>query len=411
MEFATTRPVILQVLPALESGGIEQGTIEMAAAITQAGGTALVASAGGRLIPRLRYVGATPVHLDLRPKNPISILRNALRLGQIIREHSVSLVHARSRAPAWAAASACRRTGVPLVTTWHGVYGNNIPGKRRYNAVMASGQRVIAVSEYIAQRLRTEYRVGDDRLRLIPRGADITRFDPYGVRGNRVQNLLDQWDLPEHAAIIVLPGRITPWKGQMLLLDALAQMERTGGCGRDWICVFVGDAKERDKHTQALVDRTRREGLRERVRFTGHCADMPAVMMLADVVVVPSLRPEPFGRVVVEAQAMGRPVVVAAHGAALETVEDGVTGFTFPPGDVTALAEAVCTALCMTPEQHALMATHARENVMAHYTSHGMQYATLSVYDELLHTHMAETFLYNTGLVAADHDLEQQQAS
>lgn len=108
---------------------------------------------------------------------------------------------------------------------------------------------------------------------------------------------------------------------------------------------------------------------------------------------------------------MGRPVVVAAHGAALETVEDGVTGFTFPPGDVTALAEAVRTALCMTPEQHALMATHARENVMAHYTSHGMQYATLSVYDELLHTHMAETFLYNTGLVAADHDLEQQQAS
>ena len=408
MEFVTTRPVILQVLPALESGGIEQGTIEMAAAITQAGGTALVASAGGRLVPRLRYVGATPVHLDLRPKNPLSILRNSLRLTQIIREYSVNLVHARSRAPAWAASSACRRTGVPLVTTWHGVYGNNIPGKRRYNAVMASGQRVIAVSDYIAQRLRTEYRVGDDRLRLIPRGADVTRFDPHGVRGNRVQNLLDQWDLPEHAAIIVLPGRITAWKGQMLLLDALARMERTGGCGREWICVFVGDAKERDKHAQALVEKTREAGLRERVRFTGHCADMPAVMMLADLVVVPSLRPEPFGRVVVEAQAMGRPVVVAAHGAALETVEDGVTGFTFPPGDAAALAEAVRTALSMTPEQGALMAAQARENVMAHYTSHGMQYATLGVYDELLHTHLAEAFLYNTGLMAPGHELEQQ---
>ncbi|MBV1834639.1 glycosyltransferase family 4 protein [Novacetimonas pomaceti] len=408
MEFVTTRPVILQVLPALESGGIEQGTIEMAAAITQAGGTALVASAGGRLIPKLRYVGATPVHLDLRAKNPFSILRNSLRLAQIIRQYSVRLVHARSRAPAWAAASACRRTGVPLVTTWHGVYGNNIPGKRRYNAVMASGQRVIAVSEYIAHRLRTEYRVGDDRLRLIPRGADVTRFDPQGVRGNRVQGLLDKWDLPDQAAIILLPGRITAWKGQMLLLDALARMERTGGCGREWVCVFVGDAKERDRHTQALVERTKETGLRERVRFAGHCADMPAAMMLADLVVVPSLRPEPFGRVVVEAQAMGRPVVVAAHGAALETVEDGVTGFTFPPGDAIALAEAIRTALGMTPEQRAAMAATARENVMAHYTSHGMQYATLAVYDELLHAGLAEAFLHNTSTLMHDYDLAQQ---
>lgn len=177
MQTVTDRPVILQALPALESGGIEQGTLEIAQAIVQAGGTAIVASAGGRLVARLKYIGAIPVEMELGAKNPISIMRNAGRLRQVMRHFNVNLVHARSRAPAWAASLACKRIGIPLVTTWHGVHAANLPGKRRYNSVLASGARVIAISNYIAGRLRDEYHVGPDRLRLIPRGADMTRFD------------------------------------------------------------------------------------------------------------------------------------------------------------------------------------------------------------------------------------------
>ncbi|MBB2202940.1 glycosyltransferase family 4 protein [Gluconacetobacter tumulisoli] len=393
MESPPYRPVILQVLPALDAGGIEQGTIEMADAIIRAGGTALVASAGGRLVPRLRHVGALHLQIDLRSKNPLTILANARRLARLIADHDVALVHARSRAPGWSAALACRRTGIPLVTTWHGVYRENVPGKRRYNAVMASGRRVIAISAFIAGRLARDYGVGPDRLRLIPRGADTAWFDPDSVRGPRMQALAEQWGLPDDAAIVMLPGRITPWKGQALLLDALARMETAGGCGRNWACVFVGPARTRDRHGQALLRAVEAHpALRGRVHFAGHCADMPAAFALADVVVVPSLHPEPFGRVVVEAQAMARPVIVAAHGAAMETVTDGETGLTVPPGDADALALAIRHVLAMPPQDSAALGQAARASVLAQYTTAAMQYATLVVYDELLGSTLAWQF-------------------
>ncbi|MCE2575340.1 glycosyltransferase family 4 protein [Komagataeibacter sp. FNDCR2] len=395
MQTVTDRPVILQALPALESGGIEQGTLEIAQAVVQAGGTAIVASAGGRLVARLKYIGAIPVEMELGAKNPISIMRNAGRLRQVMRQFNVNLVHARSRAPAWAASLACRRVGIPLVTTWHGVHAANLPGKRHYNSVLASGARVIAISDYIAGRLRDEYHVGPDRLRLIPRGADMARFDPHGVRGNRVQALHDQWNIPDGATVIMLPARVTAWKGHALLVEALAHLHRAGGFPTDWVCVFVGEANA--KQGSELVSLARRHAIAAHLRFAGHCADMPAALMLADMVVVPSRRPEPFGRVVVEAQAMGCPVIVAGHGAALETVEDGVTGFAFPPDDVGALAACLHHVMAMTADQRAMLAWHARENVRTHYSTQAMQHATLAVYDELLHTHLADSFLHATG--------------
>lgn len=400
MQTVTDRPVILQALPALESGGIEQGTLEMAQAIVQAGGTALVASAGGRLVPRLKYIGAIPIEMELGAKNPLAIMRNARRLRHVIQHYGVRLVHARSRAPAWASYLACRRLDVPFVTTWHGVHAANLPGKKRYNSVLASGTRVIAISRYIANRLHDEYGVGSDRLRLIPRGADMVRFDPHGVRGNRVQPLIEQWNIPDGATVIMLPARVTAWKGHTLLLEALARLQRTEPSIGEWVCVFVGEANE--KQGTELVNLARQRGIDGHLRFAGHCSDMPAAMMLADMVIVPSLRPEPFGRVVVEAQAMGCPVIVAGHGAALETAEDGVTGFIFPPCDVEALAGCIHRVMTLSAEERANLAWHARENVVTHYSTQAMQYATLTVYDELLHTHLADSFYH--GLTTGEED-------
>ncbi|WP_342627592.1 glycosyltransferase family 4 protein [Nguyenibacter vanlangensis] len=405
MESPAPCPVILQILPALDAGGIEQGTVEMADAIVRGGGVALVACAAGRMLPRLRHAGGTHVPLDLRTKNPLRILANARRLAELIRARGVHLVHARSRAPGWSAWLACRRVGVPLVTTWHGVYRENVPGKRRYNAVMASGSRVIAISAYIARRLARDYGVGPERLRVIPRGADTARFDPEAVRGHRLQALAERWGLPDDAAIIMLPGRITPWKGQALLLEALARMERAGGCGRNWACVFVGPGRRGDRFGRDLLRTVRASpALRGRVHFAGHCADMPAALALADLVVVPSLRPEPFGRVVVEAQAMGRPVIVAAHGAAMETVRDGETGLLVPPGDADALARAIRDMLTLAPEAEAAMGAAARRGVLAHYTTRAMQQATLRVYDEILGSHMEAWFAART---PADADMPE----
>ena len=384
MVAAPRPPVILQVLPALQAGGVERGTIEIARAIVQAGGTALVASAGGRMVPILERAGGIHLTLDLMTKDPLSIWLNAGRLARLIRSHRVDLVHARSRAPAWSARLATRRTHTPFVTTWHGVYSEGLPFKRRYNAVMASGARVIAISRFVAERIAGRYGVGSDRLRIIPRGADTASFDPQAVRGDRMHALAKEWALPDGARVIMLPSRLTAWKGHALLLEALGRLE-TDGPVPDWVCVMVGPAKSGDhRFARSLIAQAERLGLRSRLRFAGHCADMPAALALADVVVVPSLRPEPFGRAVVEAQAMQRVVLVAAHGAALETVEHGITGFGFPPGDARALAGLLRHALVLEPDHRDWLTANARSTVLAHYTTQAMQQATLDVYEELL---------------------------
>ena len=377
-------PVILQVLPSLQAGGVERGTIEIARAIVEAGGIALVASAGGRLVPQLERTGAAHLTLDLMTKDPLSIWLNAGRLARLIRRHRVDLVHARSRGPAWSARIATRRTGTSFLTTWHGVYSENFPLKHRYNAVMASGDRVIAISRFVAERVSGPYRVGPDRLRIIPRGADTAAFDPESVRGDRIHALARQWSLPDGAAVIVLPGRVTAWKGHALLLDALALLAARAP-EQDWVCVLVGPSDTgRGSFGNALLAQADRLGLRSRLRFAGHCTDMPAAYGLADAVMVPSLHPEPFGRIVVEAQAMRRVVLAASHGAALETIEHGVTGYLFPPGDASALASLLQHALSISPEHREWLGANARASVLAYYTTRSMQSATLDVYDEML---------------------------
>jgi glycosyltransferase involved in cell wall biosynthesis len=371
--------VVLQVLPALETGGVERGTIEMVQAIVAAGGTALVASAGGRMVAEVERAGGRHVALKLMTKDPVNIWLNAGPLARLIRREGVTLVHARSRAPAWSAWLAARRMRVPFVTTWHGVYGEDFPGKRIYNGVMARGDRVIAISHYVAARVQARYRVDPARLRVIYRGVDSAVFDPALAVGDRVHRLAQAWRLPPGAPVVMLAGRLTRWKGAELLLDAMALTP-----SKEAYCVLVGSDQGRRAYADRLVARAERLGLAGRVRFAGHCEDMPAALQLADVVVSASLKPEPFGRVVIEAQAMGRPVVVSDHGGAAETVQPGLTGWRVPPGDAAALADAVQTALSLDAEEKAALAERARDSVLTYFTTTAMQQSTLAVYRELL---------------------------
>lgn len=384
------RPHILQVLPALGTGGIEQGTVEMAEAIIAAGGRAVVASARGALVPRLLSIGARHIELPLGQKSPLAILRNARTLSQLIRDEGIDLVHARSRAPAWTAWRATRRTNTPFVTTWHGVHKASFPGKKRYNAVLARGARVIAISTYIATRLRDDYQVGEDRLRLIPRGADMARFDPDLVNGARIQALAERWQAPPGTPVIMLPGRLTRWKGQLFLLRAMARLQHL--LPGPWLAVLVGPADPKDSYVREIEATAAQLGLRERLRFAGLCQDMPAAYALADVVTVPSLRPEPFGRVVIEAQAMGRPVVVTAQGGAMETVLPYQTGLLIPPDDAQALADALFQILTLSDGARSLLSETARHHIAENYTTRQMQSATLAVYDELLGSCLSDNF-------------------
>jgi glycosyltransferase involved in cell wall biosynthesis len=372
-------PVVLQVLPALGGGGVERGTVEIAAAIALAGGTPLVSSAGGPLAPAVERAGGRNIPLPLDTKNPWHVWRNAARLAAVIRVHGVGIVHARSRAPAWSAWLAARETGARFVTTYHGSYGEDLPFKRRYNSVMARGERVIAISHYIARLIEVRHGIDPGVIRVIPRGVNTAVFDPDSVGPERLVRLARSWRMPEGAATIVLPARLTRWKGQTVLIEALARMQR-----RDVVCVLVGADQGRYRYTAELTALAERLGLGPRVRIVGHCDDMAAVLKLSDVVVNASTDPEGFGRVVIEAQAMGRPVIATDHGGAIETVEHDITGWRVSPRNPDALAAALDYVLDLPPEHRAAIGRRAREAVEARYSVLAMQSATIEVYKELL---------------------------
>lgn len=372
-------PTVMQVLPALNAGGVERGTVEIAAAITEAGGTALVASAGGRLAGAVERAGGRNILLPLDSKSPWRIWRNAAALEKIVRREKVAILHARSRAPAWSAWLAARRSGAKFVTTYHGAYNEQFALKRRYNAVMAGGDRVIAISHFIADLIRTRHGTDPARIRVIHRGVDPAIFDPDIVRPDRIVRLMKSWRLPDGVPTIMLPGRVTRWKGQAVLVRALAAMRR-----RDPVVVLVGDAQGRDGFQTELVRLAEELGVAERVRLVGHCEDMPAALMLSDVVVSASTDPEAFGRVVIEGQAMARPVIASDHGGAAETVTEGETGWRVPPGDALALAAALDRALDLDAADRAALGARARAAVRANYTVAAMQSKTLDVYEELL---------------------------
>jgi glycosyltransferase involved in cell wall biosynthesis len=382
MSAADDPPTILQILPSLETGGVERGTIEMTHAIVAAGGRALVASAGGRLVPQVERAGGRHIVLPLMTKDPVNILVNSFSIGRLIKRSQVRLVHARSRAPAWSAWMAARRANVPFVTTWHGVYSEGFPGKHSYNAIMARGERVIAISHYVASVLEARYRVDPRRVRIIPRGVDPAIFSPEVTGGDRVHRLAQAWRLPPGAPVVMLPARLTRWKGAELLLEAASGLSRHGF--DDMFVVFVGGDQGRVEYRRQLEQRAERLGLAGRVRLVGNCDDMPAALMLADVVVCPSLKPEPFGRAVVEAQAMERPVIAANHGGAAETVFDGETGWRVTPGDAGALGEVIAHVLRLSADERAALGARARASVLTQFTTAAMQQATLNVYGEVL---------------------------
>jgi glycosyltransferase involved in cell wall biosynthesis len=379
MSQRNTQPVIMQIIPELGPGGAEQGCIDIAAELVAAGAQSIVVSNGGDRLHELARSGAVHINLPVHSKNPAVMWKNVRALRQLIQRYNVNIVHARSRAPAWSAYHACRKTGAHFMTTCHAPYKIEGKWKHFYNTSIARGERVIAISETIADYLRKNYGLDDSKIRIIHRGIALEKFHPTSVTPERLITLSKKWRLPDGANIIMLPGRLTSWKGHHILIDAIAYLQR-----RDIFCLIIGADQGRSEYRQELESAIMLKGLQGRVRIVDHCHDMPAAYMLATVVVSASTEPEGFGRIAVEGQAMGRPVIATDHGGSRETIIRGETGWLVKPSDHEALAKAIQEALALNPHQRAVLATRAMAHIAAHFTREQMADRTLDVYAELL---------------------------
>lgn len=388
------RPTILQIIPELDTGGAELSALEIAEAVVEAGGRALVLSEGGRLAPRLATFGAEFVPFPARTKNPGRLIWNARAITKIIDTESVDLLHARSRAPAWSTLRAARRTGKPFVTTYHGAYSEKSKLKSLYNSVMARGDVVIANSRYTADLVKVRYGTPEDRIRVIHRGVDGSAFDVAAVSEQRKAALARAWQLRPNERVILQAARLTGWKGQRVVIEAARRLQDEGALS-DTVVVMAGDAQGRDGYRAELEQLISAGGLEGRVRLVGHVEDMPAAFALAHVAVVASTEPEAFGRAATESQVMGCPVIATAIGAPPETVlwdatKGGTTGWLVPPGDAAALAAALRSALTLGSEGRSQMGSRARAHVLERFSLEAMRQATLEVYDRLLGTQLAQ---------------------
>ena len=380
---------IMQVLPSLISGGVETGTVDIARALVQSGHRAIVVSSGGQMVAKLNDMGATHITLPVHSKNPIVMWQNAQKIKQLIRNEKIDVVHARSRAPAWSCYWATRSEQTPYITTFHGTYGHKSRIKRWYNSVMLKSDITIAVSNFIAEHIAENYTEQlkttplEHAVKVIHRGIDIDKFNPASTPSEAVLALRKAWDIPDNNIVIMLPGRLTRWKGHTFLIEALAKLEQD-----NITCLLVGDNKDKDHYFEELKALIHRHQLDTAVKMVGGCTNMPAAYSLADIVVSASTDPEAFGRVVCEAQAMKCLVVATKHGGSLENIAHEQQHLMCRVSDSEAMANSIRSGLALCQTEHAALKNSivnaSREHIKHNFTLELMCRDTLSVYNQVL---------------------------
>ncbi len=380
---------LLQVVPELETGGAEQTTIDVAHAVVRAGGKALVATRGGRMASRLEADGGRLAQMPVQTKNPLVMLGNAARLVDLIRKEKVSIVHARSRAPAFSALWAAQATKTPFVATYHGVYNAKSGLKRWYNAVMTRGDLVIANSDYTRDHVLAEHQIDPARIVSIPRGIDLERFNPSWVTPDRVEALRQSWGIApgDRRVKLLLAGRLTRIKGHLMIVEAAARLKAQGR--DDFLIIFAGDDQGRTDYRLEILAAIAAHGLEGQILVVGHCDDMPAAYQVCDIAMLPTTKPESFGRTAVEPQVMGKPVLASDHGGTTETVLSGETGWLVKVDDADAWATAMAKAVDLGPGRLASMGQAAANRARRLYSVDAMCQATLDAYGRVLEARAA----------------------
>lgn len=380
---------VLIVAPALEGGAADAGAVELTRILQNAGHKAIVVSRAGRLAADINAAGAEFVPLDVATANPVKMLRNAFALRRLARDGRSDCIHALGRSGAWSAFLAARLTRLPFLTSWYKGFRDQNLFKHVYNSVMARGDRVVAVSDQLAQLVNDRYGTPWEKLTVLPCGVDLDRFDPERMTQERIDAIRHAWGVTGETKVILVVGRILRRKGHHVVVKAVDRLKTMGL--KDFLCVFVGEDRGRTHYTGELWDLVLSTGTMDVIRMAAPVHDMPAAYAAASVVVSAAIQPEGMQRAILEAQAMGRPVIVSDLAAGTDVVltapavpESRVAGLRFPAGDDSRLAATLLRLFSIPQPMRAAMGGRGRDWVLGHFNAELVAEQTLQLYAEAI---------------------------
>ncbi len=373
------KKTILQVLPTLVSGGVERGTLEIAQKIVNSGYRSIVISAGGPLVESLEKSGSKHIYLNVASKNPFIILLNSIKIAKIIKQEKVDIIHARSRAPAWSCLIAAKKTRIKLVTTFHGIYNFHSRIKKLYNSIMTKGDVVIAVSLFVKEHIIKNYNLKNNKITVIYRGVNHNDFNMNRITEENLQKYRTKYNVPQNVPVILLPARMTKWKGHMLLAQALETIKDS-----DFFCIMAGDLSKHPTYVNSIKSFVNENKMQNKIQLFGNEPDMKNLYAISDIVISASVEPEAFGRTIIEAQSMEKLVIATNSGGASETIQDGITGFHVEPENIEELSEKIkhCLSIIGTKEQNKITSA-ARISVIKNFSIDLMLDKVMSVYNSL----------------------------
>ena len=377
---------VLQVIPKLGYGGAETGCYDIAHYLPENNCGSYVVTSGGDLLKFIDKKKVKVIKLPVQSKNPLIMFFNFLALICIILLNNITIVHARSRAPAWSCFFATKITGRKFVTTFHGTYNFKNKLKKFYNSIMVRSDLIIAGSNFIFSHIKENYDKylnTKKKLLVIFRGINVDYFDPSTKLDSDEKNLLKKWEIKDDKKIILLPGRLTGWKGQEIFIEAINLVNIELGY-ESFYAVILGSDQGRDLYKKKLIRLTEQYRLTNQIKFIDHCKDMALAYKVSDIVVSASIEPEAFGRVAVEAQSMETPIIASNIGGSSETVIDEKTGFLFESKNAKSLSEKILKTLSMDEQSLKLIGTEGRKNIIQKFNVEKMCFSTYSEYKRIL---------------------------
>ncbi len=376
---------ILQIIPNMEIGGAEKTVIEITGFLKQKKISSLVLTSGGKLINNLYDNDVEVIKLPIDNKNPLYIFKNIFLFMKIFREKKINLVHVRSRAPAWSAIFAAKIVGIPVLTTWHGHVKNSSIFKKFYNSIMLKGDAVIANSSYTAKKISEIYNISIDKIDIISRGVNVETFEKSKFSNNEVQEIKKLWEVDDNNKVILFPARLTKWKGHLVTIEAINLLKNENFFDQTYF-IFAGEKKGAEKYLKKLVKSIEKYELKKNIKLVERIENMPLAYQAADIILAPSIEPEPFGRIPIEAQAAGKIIIASDHGAVKDTIIDGnnFTGFKVKPNEPASLSDAIKKSILISDEELVKIKKRGILNIKNNFSLETMCKKTLEVYERLL---------------------------